>query len=354
MSKGQKQRAVGLWVSLLAVASLLVPCIAGAVESGSVGATLNSDGTGELSASSQTNPAGESWSWQVCSAGSEECMPFATGRTASTSGAHSNVVFRASSSEGVVAVSPLWMGTVTAASLPSVKGSVRANALVTPVDGTWNGGWAGDFDQTQLSACAQSNGQECTTLTDPNYGGCPGGGAVIDPVFTGWYLRVADKTLGPNTATPAIAYSSPYGHEVWSAGATVAVAVVGQIAAATGGRESNCGPPPLPKGSDPHHPGSLMPPGELPTKAHPTRAMYRAKIASDGVATVSCSKACHVTFSARSGSLRRTIARRLRRAGTIKIHFSPRAMRTLGHHRRALLTLKINGGIYARRTLAFR
>jgi hypothetical protein len=79
---------------------------------------------------------------------------------------------------------------------------------------------------------------------------------VIDPVFTGWYLRVADQLLGPGPflVPLVLTLNSGYGGPVWPAGPLTAVAVVGRIAPATGPRTSPCGPVALPPGANPHHP----------------------------------------------------------------------------------------------------
>lgn len=66
-------------------------------------------------------------------------------------------------------------------------------------DCEWRGGWAGDAHFTQLAACANAQGTACTTLTDMHYPSrCANGAAVLDPAFTGDYLRVADQLVGPN------------------------------------------------------------------------------------------------------------------------------------------------------------
>jgi hypothetical protein len=144
-------------------------------------ATLNADGSGSIVAGSSDLQ----WSWQSCSQ-SEECVPFGTGSSISTDGAAAGTVFKATASDGSTVTSPVWHGVVSAATPPFVSGRVQANALVTPKFGTWNGGWTGDFDKTQLSACERADGTECTTITNPEYvGRCPEGAAVIDPVFTG-------------------------------------------------------------------------------------------------------------------------------------------------------------------------
>lgn len=217
-----------------------------------VQAVLNEDGSGELIANSQMNPPGETWSWQTCALDLSGCTPFATGQNITTGNAGANTVFDAISSAGATASSPAWYGNAVSIAPPSVTGIVRANELVTPAPGTWDGGWAGDAHFTQLAACADAQGTACTTLTDIHYpGGCANGTAVLDPAFTGEYLRVADQLVGPNPVIATYAVSSPYGPGAWAAGPTTSVAIVGQIAPATGPRTATCGPRPLPSGTRP-------------------------------------------------------------------------------------------------------
>lgn len=234
-----------IWLSSVLVLGCVAP--AQAVEPASIQATLQAAGSGIMIANSQTNPSGQSWSWQACDARGGNCAPFAVGQIVNTTGAGSAVVFKATASGGATATSPLWHGNVSALTPPGVTGEVRANALVTPVPGTWTGGWDGDYDATQLAACANANGAECNSLTREGYlGACAHGAAVIDPVFTGWYLFVADRRYSADDIFPAIGYSSPYGGEVWTANAITSVALAGRIAPAAGPRQSSCGAAPIP------------------------------------------------------------------------------------------------------------
>ncbi|HLW94929.1 MAG TPA: hypothetical protein VKS25_06110, partial [Solirubrobacteraceae bacterium] len=105
-------------------------------------ALLNANGSGMLFVNSNAS----SWSWQTCTAGTTQCMPFTTGTLASfangqeeyTSGAPADVVFVATQNDGATGTSPVWLGNLTVAALPSVRGDVRANSLVTPVAATWS------------------------------------------------------------------------------------------------------------------------------------------------------------------------------------------------------------------------
>lgn len=206
-------------------------------------ALLNSNGSGRLF----VNTAGEGWSWEVCTPNLARCRSFKHGRGITTAGARPNSVFRVTGNAGV-GVSPLWTGRVKSLTPPTVRGAVRVNELVVPVRGQWSGGWEGeDSDTLQLAACDTPDGRGCTTLTHSHYPrGCRNEAAVLDPVFVGDYLRVADRRRGAGPIREfAYAVGSPYGWEVLRRNRITSVAFVGRIAAATGPRSKQCGPPPL-------------------------------------------------------------------------------------------------------------
>jgi hypothetical protein len=274
---------------------------------------------------SQSNPAGESWSWQACAADGSACTPFATGRSVATAAAKPSTVFVATANDGPTARSPVWHGAVSSSTPPSVTGAVRANALVAPVAGAWSGGWEGDFDHTQLSACASPDGSNCTTITDQNYpGGCSHEAAVIDVAFSGSYLRVADQRLGVDTAFPAVAVSSPYGGQVWAPGPTTSVAVVGRIAPATGPRAAGCGPPPL----------------------------LSATLSVRGVARVRCGLSCTIVLRAHRPSYRVRLERTLPSPGSATVQLPMAAIRRLGRGR-ASFSVEVDGTLLAARTVKF-
>jgi hypothetical protein len=233
---------------------------------------------------SQTNPADETWGWESCTPDLRTCAPFAQGRMVETAGAPVPTIFRATSSRGAVALSPQWNGAVAALSPPSVAGLIQANELVVPVPGSWQGGWAGDVDWTQLAACRLPADEGCTTLTHRHYvGGCRNGAAVIDPMFTGMYLRVATRRMPAHTPELAYAVGSPYTPDIWHRGPTVSVAIAGRIQAATGAPASGCGPSPL----------------------------VEASISHRGIATVRCGLGCHATLVARQGKRSARVSREL-------------------------------------------
>lgn len=209
----------------------------------SMQALLNENGSGRLF----VNDPGERFSWKVCAPSLSSCAPFKGGREISTRGTPRNSVFRVESN-GEVGVSPIWTGRVKSLTPPSVRGAIRANELVTPQPGRWSGGWKGeDTDTLQLAACDTRDGRGCTTLTHSHYiKSCRSEAAVLDPVFVGDYLRVADQRRGAGPIfEAAYGVTSPYGWNVLRRNRITAVAYLGPIASATGPRTRGCGPPPL-------------------------------------------------------------------------------------------------------------
>jgi hypothetical protein len=235
------------YLALLAAGTIAwIPAYAGAVERATVSTSLKANGSGLLIANSQTNSEDETWTWQACSSDLSSCIAFGKGRTISTGGARPNIRFRATSSYGATAVSSLWRGSLRPLKPPTVTGTLRANKRVTPGPSQWHGGWTDDYDVFQLAACKSPKGLRCTTLTDLHYpDGCPHGSAVLDPQFTGSYLRVADQRIGAGTAFHDFAVPTPYGGRIWGADRMTSVAIVGRIAKANGPRTIKCGPPPL-------------------------------------------------------------------------------------------------------------
>jgi hypothetical protein len=237
----------GTHLAILAVGAIAwLAAYASAAERASVSTSLKGNGSGLLIANAGTNPEGQTWAWQACSPDLSSCTTFGKGRTISTGGARPNTRFRATSSYGATAVSSLWHGGLRPFRPPTAGGILRANERVTPAPGQWHGGWTDDYDVFQLAACKSPKGLRCSTLTDLHYAnGCPHGAAVLDPQFTGSYLRVADRRIGAGTAFHDIAVATPYGQRLWGADQMTSVAIVGRIAKATGPRTITCGPPPL-------------------------------------------------------------------------------------------------------------
>ncbi len=268
----------------LALGIVSMPSSTLGAESAKIQTILNQDGSGGMIVNSQTNPSDETWSWESCSVDLKTCASFAHGRSVETTGASAPSVFRAVSNRGATALSPRWDGKVESTSPPSVLGTPQANELVVPVSGEWRGGWADDVDWTQLAACEGPHDEDCTTLTDRHYiGGCSNGAAVIDPMFTGMYLRVADRRIAARTPELAYAVGSPYSPNIWPAGQTVSVAIVGRIRAEDGPPTTGCGPSPL----------------------------VEASISARGVARVRCGLDCRATLVARQGKHKALVSRKL-------------------------------------------
>jgi hypothetical protein len=166
-----------------------------------------------------------------------------------------------------------------------VTGKVRANDRVTPVAGQWRGGWEGEGSTFQLAACPSRSATGCITLTHSHYPeSCRDGGAFIDPFFTGWFLRVAERRWGTGPhITAAYAVGSPYTSETWATDAITAAATVARIEPASHRPTADCGPPPL----------------------------VEASISRRAVATVSCGLACRAVLFVRQGKRRAQVRRKL-------------------------------------------
>jgi len=294
-----------------------------AADSVQMQALLNDDGSGRLF----VNSFGYGWSWEACSTDLSSCGPFTTGQDIRVGGVAPNTVFRVSGSAGT-GLSPVWNGNLESVAPPRVHGVVRANELVRPVPAVWRGGWDGDFDQTQLAACSSPAGDHCVTLTEPKYLGCRDEAAVIDPMFTGDYLRVADQRFGVGSIFTDDAATSPFGHRLWPASTRTAVAIVGRIRRATGPRATECGPPPL----------------------------IEVSISSSGTAKVKCDLGCRAALVAKRGQhtariVRVLTARRFPRlTGPTELKLSPQDLAHLGPGR-AHLVVEIDGRPAAHRTV---
>jgi len=309
---------VRLVATVVCGVALLASVVAGSAQSqpspvASVLVGLNPDGSGNLFAVGSGTSA-QGWAWQSCrGSGTTICAPFAVGASIQTGDAASGTFFVASTGAGAIATSSVWYGNLTAQAPPRVYGDIRANAEITPIPATWSGGWQAAFasDSEQLAACADADGTDCTALTAPGYiYECAAGGAVIDPVFTGWYLRVADQHAESNEPEPVpvvvtrppvlILSGSPYQAPVWQPNATTSVAVVGRIAPATGARVTFCGGPPLPATANPYRPTYRCP------KSSQFFACPVATIAPTGEADIWCGpSSCEPSVQLRHG--RRTV-----------------------------------------------
>jgi hypothetical protein len=351
------------WAPWLVVAMLAAPVAsAGAAETEagidahsssapSIDRYLNDNGTGMMIAN--PNPQGRTWSWEICPPGGGACAPYATGTIVSTGAAAPGTVFKATANDGSIATSRPWQGPVTAINPPWVAGEVRANALVTPIVGTWSGGWEGDFNGTELAACREADGSGCISLTDPDYfpGGCGGGRAVIDPYFTGWYLRVANVRYGPNTLFEAIAVSTPYGATIWPANAITSVSVVGRIEPASGPRSVACGPPPLSSGAAP----GGAPPAEAPACASTSTSRScgpfpTVRLSRRGAARIGCPRTCRVLLVAKNRSRSVRVARTVYAGDTVTVRLGASRLGRL-RGPTATVLVYVNGARLAKRQI---
>lgn len=285
------------------------------------------DGSGTMLGSSD-----EPWKWQAC----PSCEPV-DARMIGTGFARPGTVFVATAPDGEKARSPTWRGDLTPATPPRVRGRPRANAVVTPVPGTWRGGWDGSGNDTELAACWAPDGTGCTTLTNDHYDGCDNGRAMIDPVFTGRYLQVAIRRRPPGEATTAYLVSTPYFPQFKVAGPTVSVAVAGRIGAATGPPEAHCGPRPI----------------QCPARVARATCIpaVTARISARGIGQVLCPKTtCQITLKGRRGEHKLRITRTIERGRIETIRLARDALNAV-HGRRLRLRLFVQRQLLARRTV---
>jgi hypothetical protein len=279
-----------------------------------VSATFGPGGGGWLAAEGFEASSPPTWTptWQECDAAGEACQPFGVGENIAVGGAPGGVRFKALGEDGSSALSPVWRGALNRLAPPRVRGALRANRLVTPVPAVWSGGWTTDIDETGLSACPTRTGDGCFILAESGHGNCAGA-SVIDPDFTGWYLRVASSVTTPDQQIAEPGHGAGYSTGTWEAGPGSTVAVLGRIAPATGRRTSSCGPPPLVPGLPPHE----------------ALQVAYAEITTDGLAIVRCSALCAVREQA-SARHRRAMAE-AGGTGEIELRVPGRALARLGH-----------------------
>lgn len=291
---------------------------------------LEGNGSGGMIAGSDVEtPPGETFSWQTCAPGGMACIPFASGQKVGTADAGPNTVFAVTPTDAPTERSPVWLGNVAASTPPSVSGQVRANTLVTPVPGTWRGGWAGDLNRTELAECRYPDGTGCSALTGLGGTACAHEAVVLDPAFTGRYLRVADQTYAADARVDEDTEDSlTFLGFVWPAGPTTSVAVLGRIAPASGPRTDHCGPAPRALGSEPS-----------------------ATLSKQDRATIRCPSACTIVLRADRGPKRVQVTRTLAEWGTVSVRLTPRSLLRLGDGR-AVLSVEVDGAVLVKRTLA--
>jgi hypothetical protein len=151
---------------------------------------------------------------------------------------------------------------------------------------------------------------------------------VLDPAFTGRYLRIADQTYAADTQVDEDSEDSlTFLGFVWPAGPTTSVAILGRIGRATGPRTDHCGPAPRALGSEPS-----------------------ATLSQQDVATIRCPSACTIVLRADRGPKRVQVTRTLAEWGTVSVRLSPRTLLHLGDGR-AVLSVEVDGAVLLRRTL---
>ncbi len=281
-----------------------------------VSATLTPSGGGEVTAYGFGGTKPPTWTpaWQICNAAGEACGPYGLGDRIDVGGSPAGSRFKALGADGTTfALSPVWNGALALRTGPRARGAVRANRLITPLPAVWNGGWADDGAETQLSACPTAGATGCITLAESRESPCAGA-AAIDPDFTGWYLRVASGVYGPDNSFAVAGGADEHAEHAWQTGPTSAVAVLGRVARATGRRTSSCGP--------------TLVPGLPPREALNVRY---AEIETDGLAIVSCSTFCPVAERAAAGG-RQAVAK-AGGTGEIELRIPGPALARLGHGR---------------------
>jgi hypothetical protein len=279
----------GIFAALLALAALLLVAVpVSSARELRIQTSLNPGGrTGSMSVASPPGSIG----WEACTAQLTECRPWARGRRAETLSAPAGTIFRVRDSEGESGISPEWRGPLTELTPPRVVGSIEANGYVSPVPGLWAGGWGEEYPRMQLSACETEAGDGCVSITSPHFTrvGCSFSASfLLNPIFSGWYLRVADKQDGGEHAEAGYGVFSPSGatwgfDEVWGRSRTTSVAVVGQIGPAANPSAGECGPPPAPA----------------------------ATISADGVARVECAGGCGVVLAGARKGRQQLVSRRI-------------------------------------------
>ena len=316
---------------LFAALGMIVAGPALAEERLSVEGITNPDGTGQMRVTGGTRP----WRWEACTPQLRHCEPFATGRVVETAGASAGTVFRVRDAGGRVGVSPEWRGLLKAVEPPRVTGVIQADGFVSPVQGVWSGGWEGGLTQLQLAACVTETGEECVSISSPWRPGCAlSASFAINPVFAGWYLRVADWQVPGHNFTDGLVGHLPFNEPPWGYGEvlkrspTTSVAIVGQIAPAGTPPAGECGPPPAPI----------------------------ATISAEGIARVECGAGCSVALVGTRKGRRQLVTHQIREQGlltpfaALEMKLPSAALARLGAGK-LRLTVEIDGARWAQRTI---
>jgi hypothetical protein len=261
---------------------------------------------------------------------------------------------------------------------PSVGGPLIAGQTVTPVAGTWSGGWTGDFDWLQLAVCASADGSDCQGLTDPPHGAS--GSAELPPCSAGEYVRVADEVEGPGTGVLTYGIGSTSAdawYAVWpDTGSDMQIAIVGPIGPADGQippvtgvdawRCPQLAAPPAPAPPSTPTVAPTVPTSTTQTAAtpHPSTSATdckggactstgRAHISAGGVVTVKCARSCPVIVRATRGKRHARLSRVLAGGGSVSIRLPKGTIARLGDGS-TRLTVTVGGVRAANRLVRLR
>ena len=202
----------------------------------SISYEIGHDGRGELIANLIPDGSG-TYSWMRCAAGGSGCAPVAASdgnRVLDVGRAAPGTVFVATGTHGTTTSSARslpYRGRVRTITAPRMTGKLRVGALARPVAARWVGGWGNDRNLLQLQVCHSRSGARCVVISDSVYENrYPGTGAILDPRYRGWFVRVVDQRIGRDTGFLLVAYSS--GHvPLIAPGPDAASAIAGRISA---------------------------------------------------------------------------------------------------------------------------
>ncbi|MEV4423619.1 hypothetical protein AB0L40_27175 [Patulibacter sp. NPDC049589] len=98
-----------------------------------------------------------------------------------------------------------WRGRTASVTPPALAGELRIGRTVTPLAGTWSGGWDAGVDVLDVRACRTADGTDCRTISSPS----GGDSLAIDPVYAGWYLGAVDRRYGPDPSLGGVPWLGP-------------------------------------------------------------------------------------------------------------------------------------------------